>query len=311
VVQFRLVTPDGVYRTANAYINTDLFWALRGGGGSTFGVVLETTFTVESQMKLQVAYVSFSQTSTNTKDFFRLVVDNSLQWAQEGWGGHVHTNGFINVTPLLTLDKAKESLKPISDFVLSQGGSVVIEELPSWYAFFQKYVLFAETAVGVELILGTRLVPTSLFQTSEGRDQLYNTLISVLPSSSPGMLLTTPSSYNYTEGTTSVTPAWRKSLWHLGMSSGLWQFNSTVDFKRAQFERVSNATQTMRNITPGSGAYFNEGDVYEPNHEESFWGTNYPRLLSLKNTYDPLGLLDCWQCVGWKGVQDPRYSCYL
>ena len=40
----------------------------------------------------------------------------------------------------------------------------------------------------------------------------------------------------------------------------------------------------------------NEADVYEPNHEVSFWGTNYERLLSIKNEVDPDHLFDCWQC---------------
>ena len=45
-LQYKIVTPDGVYRTANACQNEDLFFALRGGGGGTFGVVLEATMMV-------------------------------------------------------------------------------------------------------------------------------------------------------------------------------------------------------------------------------------------------------------------------
>ena len=40
----------------------------------------------------------------------------------------------------------------------------------------------------------------------------------------------------------------------------------------------------------------NEGDVYEKNHRETYWGDNYAQLLAIKNKYDPLHLLDCWQC---------------
>lgn len=54
VVEFKVVTPDGQYRVANECQNEDLFWALRGGGGGTFGVVLETTQKVEPAMALQV-----------------------------------------------------------------------------------------------------------------------------------------------------------------------------------------------------------------------------------------------------------------
>lgn len=53
VIEFESMTPDGKYRTANACKNTDLFWALRGGGGGTFGVVMESTHIVEPPSPLR------------------------------------------------------------------------------------------------------------------------------------------------------------------------------------------------------------------------------------------------------------------
>ena len=38
-----IVTADGTIRIANACTNPDLFWALKGGGGGTFGVVTRVT----------------------------------------------------------------------------------------------------------------------------------------------------------------------------------------------------------------------------------------------------------------------------
>lgn len=35
VIEFKIVTPDGQLRVANAYQNTDLFFAVRGGGPGT------------------------------------------------------------------------------------------------------------------------------------------------------------------------------------------------------------------------------------------------------------------------------------
>lgn len=40
VVQFEIVTADGVLRTVNECENPDLFWAMRGGGGGNWGVVV-------------------------------------------------------------------------------------------------------------------------------------------------------------------------------------------------------------------------------------------------------------------------------
>src|ERR1700733_10716016 len=44
VIQFTVVTADGRYLTVNAHKNTDLFWALRGGGGGTYAVVVSATY---------------------------------------------------------------------------------------------------------------------------------------------------------------------------------------------------------------------------------------------------------------------------
>ena len=44
VLEIEIVTADGQLRTVNAYSSPDLFWALRGGGGGTWGVVTQATF---------------------------------------------------------------------------------------------------------------------------------------------------------------------------------------------------------------------------------------------------------------------------
>ncbi len=43
LLEVEIVTADGTVRIANAATNPDLFWALKGGGGGTFGVVTRLT----------------------------------------------------------------------------------------------------------------------------------------------------------------------------------------------------------------------------------------------------------------------------
>lgn len=43
-LEAKIVTPDGNLRVANSVSNQDLFWAIRGGGGGTFGIVVEATW---------------------------------------------------------------------------------------------------------------------------------------------------------------------------------------------------------------------------------------------------------------------------
>jgi len=60
VLQYRVVTPQGKTLTANACQNVDLFYALRGGGGGTFGVVMESTFLAEPRpLTIQVCVKLF------------------------------------------------------------------------------------------------------------------------------------------------------------------------------------------------------------------------------------------------------------
>ncbi|KAI0068041.1 FAD-binding domain-containing protein [Artomyces pyxidatus] len=312
VIEFKVVTPDGMVRVVNACQNPDLFWALRGGGGGTFGIVLESTFHVEKQMSLVVVFSNFNQTATNTASWFQILVDNAFKWGQEGWGGHMKSSGLINVNPLLTLDEAKESVKDIMNYTLSQNGTFVIEELPSWLTFFTKYVLQAEAGVGAEPALASRLLPTSLFADEGGKATVHKVIVDALQlaPTGPTIILGPPVLFNYTVNSTSATPAWRDSLWHTNFSP-LLDFNDTITQSKSAYEAASKITQSLRDISPNSGAYFNEGNVYEFDHETSFWGPNYPKLLSIKRKYDPDGLLDCWQCVGTRGPNDSRFKCYL
>lgn len=54
VQQFKVVLPNGTFVTANRCKNHDIFFALRGGGGGTFGVVMEISTTAHPQQTLQV-----------------------------------------------------------------------------------------------------------------------------------------------------------------------------------------------------------------------------------------------------------------
>ncbi|EPQ60158.1 FAD-binding domain-containing protein [Gloeophyllum trabeum ATCC 11539] len=295
VVQFKIVTPDGIYRTANECQNTDLFWALRGGGGGTFGVVMETTSIVEPHPLFSSASMKFTATANNTQGWLSIVVNSTYKWGTEGWGGHIGPSNLINVTPLLTLDEAKDSLKEASDYVTSQGGTVVIETLPSWWAFFSKYVISAQSAVGQDYLLGSRLMPSALFQSDDGKQKILDALVDMLPVANPYIVVGTPFLYNETAGATSVNPVWYDSLWHLSFHTA-FEFDSTLEEKKAAYQAGNDIVKTFRAIAPDSGAYMNEGLVYEPDYQQSYWGSNYDRLLSIKKKYDPFGILDCWQC---------------
>ncbi|KAJ6592868.1 FAD-binding domain-containing protein [Mycena capillaripes] len=311
VLEIKIVTPDGELRTANACQNTDLFWALRGGGGGTFGVVVESTHLVEERIPIQVINMTFTPTDTNLEEYFEILVNTSARWGEQGWGGHVNRApaGIIYVNPRLSLAEAKASMASLVAFAYANNGTAAIETLPSWFTFFTRFIVQVQAPVGNSMTIGSRLIPKTLFESATGRARLVAHLLKQTAQFGlPYIPVGTPIAFNYTPGTTSVTPAWRDTLWHL--SGGfVWPYNSSV----AEIQAALGTThefvhRELTALAPNSGAYMNEGELYESNHEFTYWGTNYERLLGIKRKYDPHGLLDCWRCVGWKGAA--HFPCY-
>lgn len=311
VVQFKIVTPDGILRVANQCQHPDLFWALRGGGGGTFGVVMEVTHRVEPVMHLSAAVIKYNQTKENVNEWLQLLVNSGLDWANKGWGGHYIASNLICVTPLLNLSEAMESMAPAAEFARANNGSVVIETLPSWHAFYTKYVTSNEAAVGGPRILASRLIPASLFETEDGRSKLLAFLEHMLSVGlSPYIPATAPWLYPWDPKSTSATPAWRSALWELGMGVA-WAWNSSVAQREAAIQLQANLTAMIAEISPGSGSYMNEDSPWTEDWETKWWGENYERLLEVKRKYDPDGLLKCWKCVGFEeDTAEEIFPCY-
>ncbi|KAJ7240440.1 FAD-binding domain-containing protein [Mycena rebaudengoi] len=315
VLEFKIVTPTGRFLTANACQNTDLFWALRGGGGGTFGVVLESTTLASPKMTLQVAFAAFSRNNTGaTRGLYEVLAENSVRWAEQGFGGYIEPFQALYVTPKLNSTEAATSMLPLFNYVNSlapndTGVQVLSFQLPSYAAFYQTFLAGGGAPVGENAVIGSRLIPAANFADAARRKSLVDALVQTLAHSTFDMTLIATTPYNVPDdGTTSVTKAWRTAIWHV-VAEGGWDGAVPVDESRAAYSGVSTATDFLRAITPDA-AYQNEADVHEPNHEVSFWGTHYPRLLQIKKKYDPENLLMCWHCVGYD-PNSPRFSCYL
>ncbi|KAJ7609588.1 hypothetical protein DFH06DRAFT_1376205, partial [Mycena polygramma] len=315
VLQYKVVTPDGQSRVANACQNQDLFFALRGGGGGTFGVVLEATILASPPVTLQAVIVSWTDPNTSLNaELWTIMADNGLQWAADGWGGFSMAQLAILVNPVLDAGNANSSAGPLIAFAERMqdegiaGAQTVVTTFPSFLAFFNTFTLEHVAMVGTNVAIASRLIDRTNFETPENRTALVAALQKT-NDAGPGMiiLLAPPASYVY-QGGTSVTDAWRTSIYHVTAVTS-WAWNATAAQKQAAYKSASDAIDPLRRITPDA-AYLNEADVYEPNHEVSFWGSHYPELLQIKRKYDPRQLLDCWHCVGWN-PQSPRFSCYL
>ena len=122
-----------------------------------------------------------------------------------------------------------------------------------------------------------------------------------------------------------VHPAFRTTVLHMqgyevgaywdGINTITGDDNGMEDLAR-RHDRLQEWMQTWRDITPGSGAYMNEGDMQEPDWKDAFYGSNYERLVDVKREWDPEGVFwaisgvgsDEWVVRGSGGGRDGLYT---
>jgi FAD/FMN-containing dehydrogenase len=118
-----VVTAGGEILTVNASQHPDLFWALRGGGGGTFGIVSAMTFrTWPMPQTVSVAFGSIRAPSA--EDYRRLLdalVRLSPDLAVQGWGEQVRVRPdnvleFFMLAPDLSEAQAGAVWQPFLDF---------------------------------------------------------------------------------------------------------------------------------------------------------------------------------------------------
>ena len=86
---------------------------------------------------------------------------------------------------------------------------------------------------------------------------------------------------------------------------GLAGHEPDVVTARTQAAAIDRAMNELRKVAPSPGSYVSESNFFERDWERSYWGANYPRLLAVKERYDPRRLFVVHHGVG-TGVTDTR-----
>lgn len=94
-----------------------------------------------------------------------------------------------------------------------------------------------------------------------------------------------------------VNPAWRSAVLH-AILIGPQPPGLTAEEARREEEDIQVYMDMWREVSPGAGAYMNEGDPGEPGWKQAFFGSNYERLLEIKRERDPWGVFWAATTVG-------------
>lgn len=71
-----------------------------------------------------------------------------------------------------------------------------------------------------------------------------------------------------------------------------------VPAARRHAAAIDHAMKELRALVADPGSYVSESNVFETDWARAYWGSNYPRLLAVNDTYDPDGLFVVHHGVG-------------
>ena len=138
LLEAEVVTADGQICIANACTNPDLFWALKGGGGGSFGVVSKLTLRVRDLPEF-AGGASFKVKASSDAAFRRLLHQfigfYTTALFNDHWGeqAHIGLGNSLEISMVsygLTTEQAKAVWQPFLDWLAATPGDYALKAPP-------------------------------------------------------------------------------------------------------------------------------------------------------------------------------------
>ena len=177
VLQFTIVLADGSLVTTNSYQHPDLFWALRGGGGGTYGVVISASYKTYPIFPLTTVTLSASFTSPDIAQNVSTELIRLLPTISDlGWSAYVTLfNSALNISLVATnasLADTNATFLPFVQYIdKATGGLVQLTTTPinSFYELYLDSFVDTDGAGGNQVEIASRLLPRSLAATDPAK----------------------------------------------------------------------------------------------------------------------------------------------
>jgi len=195
-VEATVVTPQGDIIVANEYQNADIFWAIRGGGGGTWGVL--TSMTVNAYPMPTALMWSLGLTprnATKNSEWFEVVsriFSDLPRLKASGLQGYITVpsapRGLTNA--MFAYDQSKEmveaTIEPVLEYLRTQNSSIEVDSkimsFPKWIDVYHLFNLTQATASGSGSISASRLLPANAL--TEDKEGFTRFLEAALPDAS-------------------------------------------------------------------------------------------------------------------------------
>ncbi|KAK3290886.1 uncharacterized protein B0H64DRAFT_49194 [Chaetomium fimeti] len=324
VMALEVVTADGHFITASPEENTDLYWALRGGGGGTFGVVTSIIIRVHPKLPVVTSTFTLSTSPTVSADafweamysYFSLFIPFTDAGTYSWFTLFSDTNGShtFSMEPFFAPNHTLTSFTTLVEPWFAKLRALHIPFTPTTTAHPSFYAAYNATwgsniglnSAGRISVPSNRLLPRRNWEDPA----LFNATFAVLRRhASAGRLLMGyhQAPRNRAGVDNAVNSAWREAVCFLILSGRLpaGVTDPTAEQVRAaSVDLQEEVIAPLREVAPeseGGGAYLNEANVDEPMWREAFYGVHYERLLEVKRAWDPREVFYATTAVGSEG----------
>ena len=296
---------------ANEFQNRDLFWALRGGGGGSWGVVVNVTLRTFPDPPL--VFQSLQLVTPNITAFWDFIREfhvklpaindaggSGYYFVQPGTKNQSSTLDiillFVGQTDEAPVAKLLDPLIFYANHTIGSSSVVAFRApLPQSKALIQEVLPAESDNEGSIVRVGSRLVSRDFLARPGGAARLTETFQALYAPGGGGGIIT---GHIVAGGQVAsnqaldvaVNPAWRRTVTHLAFGVS-WPVDASVVQQRVEERRLTDVMVPLfAKLEPDMGAYLNEADARERNFQTSFWGANYKRLRRIKDKLDPEGI---------------------
>jgi hypothetical protein len=224
VLQLTIVTPDGKLRMVNECSEPDLFWALRGGGGATFGVIVDFTFQAFLSEPASKHTLILAPTTNDTSPLLDTltyaaallpkIADNGVMAYSVSLPASEtlpEIFGAIFVGVNLSSSRVGELVAPIEQYAQTTYPTelFVQQNISNYNSVYEFWVDTPDTTtpVGIDLAIGSRLLDAKALQRPSFRTLFAISVANLHLVSGPGVHARS-TSFN------AVSPAWRTAYVH-------------------------------------------------------------------------------------------------
>lgn len=321
VLEWEVVTAQGQHLIATPGQNSDLYWALCGGGPGTYGVVVSLIIRTHPPELIGGASLAFTSTGISNDTYWDAIAYwQSLQEGLVDAGTTTVALAFpssFSLSPFTapgeSIEGTTKLLAPFTNYLTAHNisFSLNVTSLPFIDHHQNYFGPFPFGSIVAAQFTGGRLIPRSVVKHNNialnaafrkiTEDSPFNLAIVALNVGHPiRQSLIAPNA---------VLPAWRDVLFSVVILS-TWNFTEPRSVEAERANLLTNVLEpSLKALAPGSGTYLNEGNFQDPDWKEDFYGSNYDALRAIKKKYDHDDLFYAPTAVGsdaWLVAADGR-----